>query len=108
MKIRQLDIENYGVFRDQKFEFDGRLAVVYGPNEAGKSTLLQLIRELLFGFKASNNPYVFNDHQGELAASARLVFSDGSELHFRRRKGRKNEVVGQLSPSGRDVDVDGL
>jgi uncharacterized protein YhaN len=108
MKLRQLEIENYGIFRDQKFEFDARLAVVYGPNEAGKSTLLQLIRELLFGFKVSNHQYVFSDHQGELAATARLEFSDESELHFRRRKGRKNEVVGQLSPSGREVDANGL
>ena len=108
MKIRQLEIENYGLFRDQKFDFDARMALVYGPNEAGKSTLLQLIRELLFGFKTSNHPYVFADHQGELAATARLDFSDGAQLRFRRRKGRKNEVVGQLSPGDRDIDSSGL
>lgn len=108
MKIRQLEIENYGVFRDQQFDFGARLALVYGPNEAGKSTLLQLIRELLFGFKASNHPYVFADHAGELAATASLDFSDGGQLRFRRRKGRKNEVVGKLSPGDREIDANGL
>ena len=43
---------------------DGRFHLVCGPNEAGKTTLLQLIRELLFGF-AVRNPYAFPEHEGK-------------------------------------------
>ena len=42
----------------------GFVALIGEPN-AGKSTLLQLMRELLFGFKPLQNPYVFDDHAGE-------------------------------------------
>ena len=105
MKLRELNIEHFGVFSGQTLEFDPGFSLVFGPNEAGKSTLLQLIRELLFGFKPLQNPYVFDDHAGEMAATALFDVSDGTQLRFRRRKGKKNEVVGQIEPSGRKVDA---
>ncbi|MEO8495140.1 MAG: AAA family ATPase [Planctomycetota bacterium] len=108
MKLRSLDIEHFGIFSGQSLEFDAGFSLVYGPNEAGKSTLLQLIRELLFGFKPLQNPYVFDDHSGELAATAAFEVSDGTQLRFRRRKGKKNEVVGTLEPTGREIDAAGL
>ncbi|MBI2480972.1 MAG: AAA family ATPase, partial [Planctomycetia bacterium] len=108
MKLRELDIEHFGVFSGQTLEFDRGFSLVFGPNEAGKSTLLQLIRELLFGFKPLQNPYVFDDHGGEMAATAMFDVSDGTQLRFRRRKGKKNEVVGQIDPSGRGIDAAAL
>ena len=47
MKLRTLEIEHFGIFSGQKLEFNAGFSLVFGPNEAGKSTLLQLIRELL-------------------------------------------------------------
>lgn len=90
MKLRALDIEHFGVFSGQTLEFDSRFSLVFGPNEAGKSTLLQLIRELLFGFRPLQNPYVFHDHAGEMAATARFDVSNGTTLRFRRAQ-RKEE-----------------
>ncbi|MDA1052450.1 MAG: AAA family ATPase [Planctomycetota bacterium] len=108
MKLRTLEIEHFGMFSGQTLEFDAGFALVFGPNEAGKSTLLQLVRELLFGFKPIQNPYVFDDHAGEMAATAALDVSDGTQLRFRRRKGKKNEVVGHIEPSGREIDAGAL
>lgn len=108
MKLRELEIEHFGIFSGQAFEFDSGFSLVFGPNEAGKSTLLQLIRELLFGFKPLQNPYVFDDHGGEMAATAGFDVADGTRLRFRRRKGKKNEVVGRLEPAGRDIDAAAL
>ncbi|MCA9141718.1 MAG: AAA family ATPase [Planctomycetales bacterium] len=108
MKLRELDIEHFGVFSGQRLEFDPGFSLVFGPNEAGKSTLLQLIRELLFGFKPLQNPYVFDDHAGEMAATGLFDMSDGTQLRFRRRKGKKNEVVGKQEPSGQEVDMAAL
>ena len=80
MKIRQLEIENYGIFRDQKFEFDARLAVVFGPNEAGKSTLLQLIRELLFGFKVIQSEMTYLMRYGKVLPLRAVVTVDNDEF----------------------------
>ncbi|WP_438448646.1 AAA family ATPase [Gorillibacterium sp. sgz5001074] len=50
MIIRQIRAEGFGALRDRTVELEGPVTVLYGPNEAGKSTLLQLIRAVLFGF----------------------------------------------------------
>ena len=88
MRLHEIEVENFGMFRGSRVGFgDGRFHLVCGPNEAGKSTLLQLIRELLFGF-AVRNPYAFPEHDGEMAATLSAEMRDGTHIRFRRRKGR--------------------
>lgn len=102
MKLLNLHVENFGMFRDRRFDLgEGGFQLVFGPNEAGKSTLLQLVRELLFGFPARNTFGKF-DHAGEIAATATLRMADDRELTFRRRKGRVKTVVGQFEDDGQD------
>ena len=103
MKLLQLDIENYGIYTARHFDFEPGLLVIHGPNEAGKSTLLQLIRELLFGFP-HQSPYVFQGHTGRLAATARVEMSDGRRIRFRRQKGRSGTVAGEVESSREPVD----
>ena len=108
MKLRSVEIENFGMFSGRTFDFEGDgVQLLFGANEAGKSTLLQLVRELLFGFPA-RSPYAFADHAGEMAATATVEMSNGTEVQFRRRKGRKGEVVGRIESSNRDIDAAGL
>ena len=52
MRVRRLDLLRYGHFTDRSFELpagDVDLHIVFGPNEAGKSTALAAIEDLLFG-----------------------------------------------------------
>ncbi len=108
MRLRELKIEHFGIFTQCRVALPGNgLHVLYGPNEAGKSTLLQLIREVLFGFPA-RSVYRFPQHTGELAATATLELADGTTLRFRRRKGRANEVVGEVLATGEAVDKGAL
>lgn len=59
MRIRGWHVEGFGIHRDWRVDDlrDG-LTVFYGPNEAGKSTLLAFLRGVLFGFPdgRSNDP----------------------------------------------------
>ncbi|WP_225198172.1 YhaN family protein [Gluconobacter oxydans] len=53
MRFERLDLLRYGGFQDVTLSFPkGKrdLHVIYGPNEAGKSTTLCAIRDFLFGF----------------------------------------------------------
>lgn len=55
MRLVQLYLDGFGHFNQRTFSLpDGKVAVFYGPNEAGKSTLLAFIRTVLFGFPARN------------------------------------------------------
>ena len=55
MRFERLDIDRYGCFTGQTLDFgaaleNGDLHLVYGPNEAGKSTLRDACIDFLFGF----------------------------------------------------------
>lgn len=52
MKITELQVERFGVWSDLTLPLNpGSTSVFYGPNEAGKSTLMRFIRAMLFGFR---------------------------------------------------------
>lgn len=86
MRLRRLHIHRYGHFADAQLDFPGNgLQVIHGHNEAGKSTLLQFVREVLFGF-GERNPYAFLGEK--LEGTALLEFADLQTAELRRRKGR--------------------
>ena len=88
-----MDIENYGIFDKKKFIFpDRNLILMYGPNETGKTTFLNCIRESFFGFKRIN-PYQFSDKP--LVSELSLTLNDKSEIHYRRTKSLKTPVIGE-------------
>lgn len=51
MIIKELNLKNFGKFSEQSFSFEKGLNVVYGPNEAGKTTIYTAIGALLFGLE---------------------------------------------------------
>ncbi len=52
MKITELQVERFGVWSDLTLPLNrGNVSVFYGPNEAGKSTLMRFIRSMLYGFR---------------------------------------------------------
>ena len=51
MKIDRLHIDGFGVFHDKEIGgFSNGINILYGPNEAGKSTLLDFLRFTLFDY----------------------------------------------------------
>ncbi len=51
MIIKELTLNNFGKFSDHQFTFGNGLNVIYGPNEAGKTTIYQAMGALLFGLE---------------------------------------------------------
>jgi uncharacterized protein YhaN len=99
MKLDELVLERYGRFQDFRLTLnpDGRddgvcLHVIYGPNEAGKSTALQSISDLLFGIDERTS-YGFAHGYDNLLIGATLSNRAGQTLTVRRRKGRKNTLL---------------
>jgi chromosome segregation protein len=94
VRFDELVLERYGHFADRRLTFrpDARLHVVLGANEAGKTTALAAISDLLFGFP-HQTPYDFRHDSRSLRIGARLTLRDGATLAFRRRKGRERTLV---------------
>lgn len=51
MRIREAEIYSFGKFQGQKFHFEPGVNVIYGANEAGKSTLHAFLTAMLFGME---------------------------------------------------------
>lgn len=107
MEIRQLNFVAFGPFTGQTLRFDqeeGGLQIVYGPNEAGKSSALRGLKALLYNIdeRTSDNFLHPND---KLRIEGCVRAADGQELTFARRKGRKNTL---LSIEGESLDDQSL
>lgn len=88
MRITRLMLERYGHLAGETLEFpDERgLHVVFGANEAGKSTTLEAVADGLWGFGHRTT----RDHlhpSGALRVGLTLRSADGREASFVRRKG---------------------
>jgi len=104
MKLAQLHIENFGVYHGRTFEFGEGLQVIYGPNEAGKSTLLNVLRHAFFGFP-HRNPYGAARSDKPVAVSARMRLADGRAIRFRRQKGQPDHVTGEIERERTELDA---
>jgi len=94
MRLLNLTLERFGAFTDRTLTFrpDARLHVVLGANEAGKSTALAAVTDLLFGFGKSTD-YAFLHDMPSLRIGAEIASADGRRLAFRRRKGNARTLV---------------
>jgi uncharacterized protein YhaN len=107
MRFERLAVPAFGPFTNVAFEFPaagGDLHLVYGPNEAGKSSLLRAIRDLLFGIPV-RSPDDFLHEYGKMRIEATLCGRDGARLAFQRRKGSRNTV---LDAAGEPLPDDAL
>jgi uncharacterized protein YhaN len=98
MRIARLDLTCYGRFTDVSLPFPRRpsdIHVIYGPNEAGKSTSLAAIEDWLFGIEP-RSPYNFLHDHARMRVGG--VLEQGTtSLEVVRRKGNKDTL---LSPEG--------
>lgn len=61
MRLLDLHIDGFGKFHDRSVTFEDGLNIVYGKNEAGKSTLHTFIRCMLFGLERGRGRASRND-----------------------------------------------
>jgi uncharacterized protein YhaN len=103
MRLVTLDLERYGPFTGRTIAFSrqAKLHVVYGPNEAGKTSALAAVTDLLFGI-GRQTAYDFLHDGRDLRIGATVDRTDGKCLTFRRRRGNKGTIVDALDNALRD------
>ena len=106
MKIEELFIEGFGHFASQRVgPFTGPVSVIYGPNEAGKSTLLAFIRNILFGFPSSrSNSYYAPLSGGQHGGRITLADDEGLRYIVERFRGVRGGPVNLRTYDGAPVN----
>ena len=92
MRITRLELKAFGPFTDHTLELGPGLHIVYGPNEAGKSSTLRALKAWLFGFPERTHDNFLHANE-QLLVGGCLQAEDGRELAFYRRKKRKADVL---------------
>ncbi|WP_429971020.1 AAA family ATPase [Fructilactobacillus sp. Tb1] len=94
MKINRVEINGYGKLSHQNFDFN-QFQAILGKNEAGKTTMINFIKDMLFGFtnRRASHPYAPKDkgemggllyfsHQGTNYIINRTEGKNGGDLKF--------------------------
>lgn len=98
MRIEQLDLQFFGHFTNKQFSFgknapaESDFHIIYGVNEAGKTTFMESYLRLLYGFLPRKEPYDFRHGRSNLQVSA-LLQIDGETRKFQRKATSKNSLL---------------
>ena len=85
MRIRELEIDRFGVWRDVTLPLNPNgVTVFYGPNEAGKSTLMRFIRGVLYGYQSRDERTPGPNPQPFACSGTLRIDHGGRELRLRR------------------------
>ena len=101
IRLEQLDLVFFGHFTNKQFDFGKRTAatpdfhIVYGANEAGKTTFMESYLRLLYGFEPRNEPYAFRHGRANLHVSGILQLDD-EVREFHRKSTSRNTLVDAL------------
>ena len=90
MRLKQINIINFGQFSNKSFDLPSKqINVFFGANEAGKSTTVAFIKQIMFGFHLRSNSSPFFEDYTPLAhvspMGGSLIFeADDSEYELER------------------------
>ncbi|MGW8309984.1 MAG: AAA family ATPase [Thiogranum sp.] len=94
MRIKRLDLLRYGHFTKKSIELPAAvpdLHIIYGANEAGKSTTLAAVEDFLFGIP-TRSPHNFLHDYRDMRVGA-VLENAGETLEALRRKGIKDTLI---------------
>lgn len=95
MKLRSLHLKNYRIHRELRVEFDERRTLIGGPNECGKSTLVEALHRAFFLRAKGNTEFhraMSSLHGGE--PEVEVEFSvHGKTYRLRKRFGSRGTTT---------------
>lgn len=110
MKITEMNVDGFGVWKDLSIvEFPESLTVFYGRNEAGKTTLMQFLRSVLYGFSKDRRTRYCPPVYGGLAGGSLKIDNGTGLLKIQRFMDpvRTHSASGDLALTEPNGDVHG-
>lgn len=100
MKISKLQINAFGNIENKEIELSENINIVYGKNEAGKSTLLKFIVDSLYGISKNKRGKEFSDYDRykpwkgeEFSGKLSYILDDGKKYEVFRDFNKKNPKI---------------
>lgn len=115
MKINKLKINSYGKLKDKEMTFDENINIIYGKNEAGKSTLLKFITNMFYGTSKNKKGREFSDYDrykpwGREDFSGKISYQldDGEKFEVFREFSKKNPKIynGNMEDISKQYPID--
>ena len=110
MKILEIRIDGFGKWHEQTFILNHDFQIFYGANEAGKSTLVNFINGILFGFpKKSEHYQQYIPKNGSLYGGSLLIEDENKNKYLvSRHKGKKGGNLHITDDQGNEYPEDKL
>jgi DNA repair exonuclease SbcCD ATPase subunit len=117
MRLHSIEIENWRAHTKKRIAFNEKTTVIYGPNESGKSTILEALSRGIFDRSKSNASQIQRitplSAVGSLSSKVLIVFSLNGKKYsikksFNHNKGSELSRIenGKKTPIAQDDDAD--
>ena len=100
MKINKIKINSFGNLEDKEIDLSDNINIIYGKNEAGKSTLLKFITNMFYGTSRNKKGREFSDYDrykpwGKDDFSGKITYQldDGERFEVFREFSKKNPKI---------------
>ena len=100
MRINNLKINGFGKLKDREFKLSEGINLIYGENEAGKSSLLKFTTSMLYGASKNKNEKEISDFDRykpwqteEFSGKINYTLDSGEEFEVYREFKKKNPVI---------------
>jgi len=96
MRIQKIHIDAFGCLCDRTFELNGKIHVIEGKNESGKSTLAEFIKFCLFGFqpRSADRKKYLSEQTGTASGWIELLY-EGKTYRVSRKAAKSGATVNE-------------
>lgn len=100
MKISNLKINSFGKLKDKELELSNGINIIFGENEAGKSSMQKFIACMLYGISKNKNGKDISDFDkfkpwdtDEFSGKINYTLDNGGEFEVYREFKKKNPII---------------
>lgn len=100
MKIDYLKVNGFGKLKNKEIEFGKKINIIYGENEAGKTTLLKCILSMLYGVSSNKNGKDISEKEqyrpwknAEFSGKMKYELDNGEKIEVFRDFSKRNPKI---------------
>ncbi len=100
MKIKNIKINSFGNLENKEIDLSDNINIIYGKNEAGKSTLLKFITNIFYGTSKNKKGREFSDYdrykpwgKDDFSGKIKYELDNNEQYEVFREFGKKNPKI---------------